>query len=528
LKISIRIARSTLAAFLALAITGAYAQAVIQGADATPAAYTAQLPSLAAAPARAPVEANEPNVKEVKQRPLRFRDAVTDTALQGQPAGTSAAVTTGLGFDGVGVGLAGYSPNSAPPDTTGAVGATQYVQWVNTDFAVFNKSTGALVYGPVAGNTLFTNLGGACATSNDGDPVVQYDKAANRWVMSQFAVPGGTAGYWQCVAVSQTSDATGGWNLYAFPAPNFNDYPKMGVWSDGYYVTFNMFTGSFIGARVCAYDRASMLAGTPATQQCFQLSTAFDSLLPADIDGATPPPAGSPNYLVALVSGHLGMWKAHIDWSNAGASTLTGPISIATSAYNLACGGGTCVPQSNSKQKLDSLGDRLMFRLAYRNLGGTETMVVNHSVMVNVTRKRGSGNSAVRWYEIRNMATTPSVYQQSSFGPDTKYRWMGSAAMDKQGNMAVGYSVSSATMHPALAYATRLAGDPAGVLSGETTIVSGGGSQQSRLARWGDYTHMSVDPVDDCTFWYTGQYLKANGTFNWSTRITSFKIASCS
>jgi len=289
-----------------------------------------------------------------------------------------------------------------------------------------------------------------------------------------------------------------------------------------------MFTSSFVGARVCAYDRASMIAGTAATQQCFQLGTAFDSLLPADIDGLTAPPAGSPNYLVALVSGHLGMWKAHIDWSNAAASSLTGPTAIATAAYNLACNGGTCVPQAGTSQRLDSLGDRLMFRLAYRNLGGTETMVVNHSVMVNATRKRGSGNSAVRWYEIRNMATTPSVYQQSTFSPDTKYRWMGSAAMDKQGNMAVGYSVSSSTMHPALAYATRLAGDVAGTLSGETTVVAGAGSQLGKLARWGDYTHMSVDPVDDCTFWYTGQYLKANGTFNWSTRIVSFKIASCS
>jgi hypothetical protein len=529
MTMSIRFTAASLtAALAAFAFPGVHAQTVIQGAEVTPAAYSAQLPSLANAPILKHVEAEEPKVKEVKQRPLRFKDMVADSAVQGQPSGTNAAVTPGLGFDGVGVGLAGYQPNSAPPDTTGAVGATQYVQWVNTDFAVFDKSSGALLYGPVPGNTLFQNLGGACATSNDGDPIVQYDKAAGRWVLSQFAVPGGSAGYWQCVAVSKTSDATGGWNTYAFPAPNFNDYPKMGVWSDGYYVTFNMFTSSFVGARVCAYDRASMIAGTAATQQCFQLSTAYDSLLPADIDGLTAPPVGSPNYLVALVSGHLGMWKAHIDWSNAGASSLAGPTAIATAAYNLACNGGTCVPQSGTKQKLDSLGDRLMFRLAYRNLGGTETMVVNHSVMVNATRRRGSGNSAVRWYEIRNMATTPSVFQQSSFSPDTKYRWMGSAAMDKQGNMAVGYSVSSSTTHPALAYATRLAGDAAGSLSGETTVVAGAGSQLSNLARWGDYTHMSVDPMDDCTFWYTGQYLKANGTFNWSTRIVSFKIASCS
>jgi hypothetical protein len=522
------IACAIAAGMAAFACAGLHAQTVMQGAEVTPAAYSAQLPSLSGAPVLGRVDAEEPHVKELKHPPVKPKDIVVDTAVQGQPAGTSAAVTPGLGFDGIGVGLGGYQPSSAPPDTTGAVGATQYVQWVNTDFAVFDKTNGALLYGPVTGNTLFANLGGACATSNDGDPIVQYDKAANRWVLSQFAVPGGTAGYWQCVAVSQTSDATGAWNLYAFPAPNFNDYPKVGVWSDGYYVTFNMFTSTFVGARVCAYDRASMIAGTAATQQCFQLSSAYDSLLPADIDGLTAPPAGSPNYLVSLLNGALGMWKFHVDWSNAANSTLTGPIAIATAPYNLACGGGICIPQSSSRQLLDSLGDRAMFRLAYRNLSGTETMVVNHSVMANATRKRGSGNSAVRWYEIRNMATTPSVYQQATFSPDSKYRWMGSAAMDKQGNMAVGYSVSSALMHPGLAYATRLAGDAPGVLSGETTIVSGGGSQQKRLERWGDYTHMSVDPVDDCTFWYVGQYLKANGTFNWSTRIASFKIASCS
>jgi hypothetical protein len=530
MSISIRAAASTVAAALAaFASCSLYAQSGgMQGAEVTPAGYSAQLPSLAGAPVLGPVEAEEPHVKEVKSPPLRRKDIVTDTAVQGQPVGASATVTPGLGFDGIGVGLGGYKPVYAPPDTTGAVGATQYVQWVNTDFAVFNKTTGALVYGPVPGNTLFQSLGGACATSNDGDPVVQYDKAADRWVLSQFAVPGGASGYWQCVAVSKTSDATGGWNLYAFAAPNFNDYPKMGVWSDGYYVTFNMFTSSFVGARVCAYDRAAMIAGTAATQQCFQLSTAYDSLLPADIDGLTAPPAGSPNYLVALNGAGLAMWKFHVDWSNAANSTLSAPVSIATAPYNMACNGGTCVPQTGTRQLLDSLGDRAMFRLAYRNLGGTETMVVNHSVTVNVTRKRGTGNAGVRWYEIRNMATTPTIYQQSSFSPDTKYRWMGSAALDKQGNMAVGYSVSSSTTHPALAYATRLAGDPLGVLSGETTVVNGGGSQLSRLARWGDYTHMSVDPVDDCTFWYTGQYLKANGTFNWSTRIVSFKIASCS
>jgi hypothetical protein len=531
---------SCIAAVLATGVgcfasVGSQAQPVLRGAHETPAVFSAHLPSLRGAMAQTEGIGAEHRVRELKLIPLVDAPGlISDAVVQTQALSGSAAITTGLGFDGVGVGLknadgslAGYSPLYAPPDTTGAVGDTQYVQWVNVDLAVFDKTTGALVHGPVAGNTLFAALGGACATRNDGDPIVQYDKAAQRWVLSQFAVPGGSAGYWQCVAVSQSSDATGAYNLYAFQYDKFNDYPKMGVWPDGYYVTFNMFTSTFQGTRVCAYDRAKMLAGQAATQQCFQLSSSYGSLLPADLDGSAAPPAGTPNYLVNRLPTSLGFWKFHVDWGNAANSTLTGPTAIAVAAYNAACGGGACVPQPGTNQKLDSLADRLMFRLAYRNLGGIERMVVNHAVMVNTTRKPGSGNAAIRWYEIRGMAATPAVVQQSSFGPDANFRWMGSAAMDKQGNMAVGYSKSSSQLRPSLAYATRLAGDSPGTLSGETTIVNGTGSQLQNLSRWGDYTQMSVDPVDDCTFWYTGQYLKANGTWNWSTRIASFKIASC-
>jgi hypothetical protein len=509
-----------------------HAQQVLRGAEQTPAVYTAHLPSLRGAMAQTEGIGAEHRVRELKLIPLVDAPGQASDPVVQKTAGTSAPVTPGLGFDGIGVGLGSFIPRYAPPDTTGAVGATQYVQWVNVNLAVFDKATGALTYGPILGNTLFQSLGGPCASNNDGDPIVQYDKAAGRWVLSQFSVTGGsTTGYWQCVAVSQTSDAMGGYTLYAFgPYSQFNDYPKMGVWSDGYYVTFNMFTNTFQGARVCAYDRAKMLAGLPATQQCFQLSSSYASLQPADLDGITAPPAGTPNYLVNRLSTSLGFWKFKVNWSNAAATTLTGPTQIPVSAYSAACGGGACVPQPSTNQKLDSLADRLMFRLAYRNIGGVERMVVNHAVMVNKTNKPNSGNAAVRWYEIRGMnggSGTPVIYQQSSYSPDTKFRWMGSAAMDKQGNMAVGYSVSSSSVNPSLAYATRLAGDTLGTLGSEASVVAGTGSQLSNLSRWGDYTHMSIDPVDDCTFWYTGQYLKANGTWNWSTRIASFKIATC-
>jgi hypothetical protein len=451
-------------------------------------------------------------------------DKVAQTSHQGKPgSGGGGTPAPALGMEGIGNGFTGpqgsFLIQYAPPDTTGAVGATQYVQWVNASFAVFSKSTGAPVYGPVAGNTLFTGFGGACETSNDGDPVVQYDKLADRWVLMQFAVPSGGP-YYQCIAVSQTSDATGAYNRYAFQYSGFNDYPKAGVWPDAYYLTYNMFTpNTFGGAKVCAMERAKMLAGLPATQQCFQLSTAYGGLLPADLDGKTAPPDGAPNYIVNLGTSRLNLWKFHVDWANPAASTLSGPSVIPVAAFAAACGGGTCVPQAGTNQKLDSLADRIMYRLAYRNFGDHEALLVNHAVTYN-------NNSATRWYELRDLATTPTVYQQSTYAPDATSRWMGSVAMDKMGNIALGYSASSGAIKPAIRFATRLQGDPLNVLFNETAIVQGGGAQL-RLSRWGDYSHMSVDPADDCTFWYTSQYLKADGRFNWSTRIHSFKMGSC-
>lgn len=462
-------------------------------------------------------------------------DLAAQTSHRGSAgAGTTpgAATTAGLGFDGLGSGFTGpngtFSVRSAPPDTTGAAGTTQYVQWVNTSFAVFSKSTGQAVYGPVAGNTLFTGMPNACATSNDGDPIVLFDKIANRWVMMQFAVPSGGP-YFQCVAVSQTADATGAYDRYAFQYTGFNDYPKAGVWPDAYYVAYNIFNGnSFGGAKVCAMDRAAMLAGQAATQQCFQLSTSYGGLLPSDFDGTILPPAGTPNFFVNIGTARLNLWKFKVDWANTANSVLTGPTAIPVTSFAAACGGGTCVPQSGTSQQLDSLADRAMYRLAYRRFAdGRDSLVVNHAVRVGATNKPTSGYSGTRWYEIRNANTTPVVYQQSTYAPDTNHRWMGSIAMDKQGNIALGYSVSSGSMKPAIRYATRLASDPLNTLSNETTIVQGGGAQGRSLSRWGDYSHMSVDPSDDCTFWFTTEYLKADGTFNWNTRIASFKINGC-
>jgi len=424
-------------------------------------------------------------------------------------------------FEGLGNGQYGFSVTGAPPDTNGTVGATQYVQWVNTSFAIFNKSTGALISGPTAGNTIWSGFGGGCQTNNDGDPIVVYDKLAQRWVFSQFSVS--TTPYLQCIAVSTTSDATGTYNRYSFQYSNFDDYPKMSVWPDAYYVTFNMFAGgtTFVGADACAYDRSAMLAGTAATQVCFQQGTAVGGLLPADLDGTTAPPSGSPNYLMYFGTNNLNLYKFHVDFTTPANSTFTGPTVINVAAFSPLCAGGTCVPQPSVTQQLDSLADRLMYRLAYRNFGTHESLVVNHSVVA------GSGGG-VRWYEIQNPGGTPVVAQQSTFAPDSNYRWMGSVAMDQAGDLAVGYSVSAASaIFPSIRFAGRVPTDPASTLEAEVNIVSGAGSQNANLSRWGDYSAMQVDPVDDCTFWFTEEYMKTTGSFNWNTRIASFKFPSC-
>jgi hypothetical protein len=476
-----------------------------------------------------------PDEKEKKEKPLKVLPNMgnalnqDDGALQ-TAVGPAAATTNGLNFAGVGQGDYGFSVQYAPPDTVGAVGATQYVQWVNTYFAVFNKSTGAIVSGfPKPGNSPWAGFGGGCQTNNDGDPIVQYDKLADRWILTQFSVS--TTPYLQCVAVSQTSDATGAYYRYAFSYGNtqFNDYPKMGVWPDGYYISYNIFNNArtFAGSKVCAFDRAKMLVGDPtATQQCFQLSTSYGGLLPSDLDGITAPPAGSPNFFMNFGVNSLNLWKFHVDFTTPANTTLTGPTNIPVASFNAACsGGGACIPQPGTSNKLDSLADRLMYRLAYRNRAGVESLLVNHSVTVGNKR---TGITSVRWYEVRNPNGAPSVFQQGTLGTsDSIHRWMGSIASDKQGNIALGYSASNSSVFPSIRYTGRLVTDALGTMQTENVIQAGGGSQTGNLHRWGDYSAMTVDPVDDCTFWFTTEYLKAGGSFNWSTRIASFKFPGC-
>jgi hypothetical protein len=478
--------------------------------------------------ALAPVPPGRGEGEPIRRMPNRGNGGQPDPVVQRAPG--AAAVSTKTNFDGIGQGFTGpagrFTVTSIPPDTNAAVGATQVVEIVNTAFAVLSK-TGRALFGPAATNTLFAGFGGPCQTTNDGDGVVRYDALANRWIITQFANVGKANGpFFECVAVSRAGDAMGTWNRYAFRYAVFPDYPKLSVWPDSYYMTYNLFggDGTFQGAEVCAMNRAAMLAGATATQQCHTTSNAFGGLLAADFEGGTPPAAGRVNTILALgnTSNRLAFWRFHVDWANPGRSTFTGPTMLPVAGFTPACGdSGTCIPQNGVIRQLDSLSDRIMFRLAYRNFGDHESLVTNHAVTVG----RSVG---IRWYELRLQANgSPQVFQQGTYAPDATFRWMGSIAMDKAGNIGLGYSASSAAIHPQIRFTGRRAGDPRGQLTqGEGTIVAGGGSQNG-FSRWGDYSSMQVDPADGCTFWYAQEYLATTGSRNWRTRLASFALPGC-
>ncbi len=423
-----------------------------------------------------------------------------------------------------GINAAGSGCNCAPPDPNGDVGPNNYVQTVNTSFAVYSK-TGTLLYGPAAINTIWSGFGGPCQTRNDGDPVVLYDSIADRWLISQFTA---ASPYNECVAISTTGDPTGTWYRYAFQlsTSDFPDYPKLGVWPDGYYMSENWFTNgtTYAGPRPYVFDRAKMLLGQPATLQTTSaaLGSSVNPMLPADFDGTTLPPANEPGLFVGFGSA-LKVYKFHVDWTTPANSTWTNSGSMTAASFTALCPYTRgCIPQPSTKQKLDGIGDRLMHRLAYRNMGTYEALVAVHSVNTGTRRNKRAG---VRWYEIRNPAGTPIIYQQGSYSPDASSRWMGSGAMDKLGNIAVGFSVSSSSVYPSLRYTARLTSDPLGTMGqGEAWMVAGAASQTG-VNRWGDYSALTVDPVDNCTFWYTGEY--STGGWNWATWIGSFKLPGC-
>jgi hypothetical protein len=429
------------------------------------------------------------------------------------------------------------------------VGPNHIVQWAGGHLAVFDKAGNPLIpgFGFLPENALWAGFGGVCETSftGTGQPMVQYDRLADRWVYSRRA-NGWNAGrpvfpFAQCFAVSTSGDPLGTFNRYSYVFSESPDYTKLGIWPDAYYTSSNMFhavNGNFTGVKPCAYNRSAMLAGADAPSICFPtgIYAGGASFLPSDWDGETPPPLGAPNIFMRYSTfGALRMIKFHVDFSTPANSTWNDGFGGATGSFvalpvtlTLPCGGfgGTCIPQLGTTNQLVTVGDRLMYRLQYRKRGTTESLVVNQS-----EDPPGPAVSGLRWYEIRNpFGTTPSLFQNATYQPDSLNRWMGSMAMDKAGNLAIGYSVSSATMNPAIRITGRLRSEVRNQLQAETTIINGTGSQTDfdniRISDWGYQSAMQLDPIDDCTFWFTTEYFAENG-FNWRTKIASFRFAGC-
>ena len=498
-------------------------------------------------------------------------------------------------FDGLGVGFTGPQGTANlrnPSDNTLAVGPDHIVQIVNTRMAIFTKkgkqfdTTGKVLYGPGETRNVFKGFGGGCEQRNNGDAVARYDQLADRWLIvmpifsrlpvRQDAPPASKAGepakqsvkgqpgqpgaavriyeppppppsdsarpagqrrppsdsgvYAMCYALSTGPDPFGPYYRYEFVRPLFPDYPRPAVWPDGYYVPSS--TGDeVIQKHACVVDRAKMLEGEDATEQCVIVDD-VNFLNNADLDGKQLPPKGAPNIMMAAGGTQLKkvmeddgiyVWTFHVDWKDPSKTKVVGPTKIAVAPYHYLCDGQltNCVPQPGAERRLDAQGDKLMARLVYRRIGNRESIVAVHSV------NTAAGGGGVRWYEFRlDKRRNVSLYQQGTYTPEGFYRWMASPAIDAKGNIGIGYSFGGPPHFAGQRFTGRLADDPKGQMTlGETVLVEGEAAQTNTL-RWEDYTQTAVDPSDDCTIWYVGDYVKRDAT-NYSTRIGAFKMPGC-
>ena len=523
-----------------------------------------------------------PGADDPATEPDRGPISAADSGFSGDGAVQSALLPSAIpsplqSFEGLSnqdnFNIFGFRVN--PPDPNGEVGPNNYVEMVNLAFAVYDKSGNKLL-GPVDTGTLWSGFAVPDCTQPSGDPVVLYDQLTDRWILSQFTTSGlsnPTKPFWNCVAVSTTGDPTGSYYRYAFQTANFQffpDYPKYGVWRDSYVLTTREFGPTVeYGIGVYALEKNKMVNGEPARAVSFfldgnapgMLPLVGDGLLPADIDGAKKPKNDVAIPLVGTQDDNasygatfdaLNIWDLNVKWRSTPIASLALNTQLPTAPFDsiFPCGpvsARDCLPQPgivNRTQFLDILSyrQRPSFRLAYRNFGDHEALVTSQSV------EAMPGVAGVRWYEIRrtqnsqnggsqsgNFQETYSLYQQGTYAPgDGVHRWMGSIAMDKNGDMGLGYSVVNGTnVFPGIRYTGRLTGDPLGQMTlGEGTIVNGSGVQRTANSRWGDYTDMTVDPVDDCTFWYVNEYYTLAGqlssTAGWQTRIASFKLPGCS
>ena len=452
-------------------------------------------------------------------------------------------------------------------------------------------ATGKVLYGPVDTNNVFRGFGGQCEALNNGDVVVRYDQLADRWLIvmplfrrgplrpdQPFNWPAGASAYVSppgrvdqpgrpaalyqpprssraaagergergrarggrpalepqgpysmCYAVSTTSDPLGPYHRYEFLRPLFPDYPRPAIWRDGYYVATS--TGDdVIQKHACVVERARMLKGEPATEQCIVLD-GVNFLNHADIDGRALPPSGAPNIVMAtggvqlkgvVEDDGIHAWRFFVDWKNPARTRLAGPEKIAVAPYRYLCDGQltSCVPQEGIARRLDAQGDKIMPRLVYRRIGSQESVVAVHSV------NSAAGGGGVRWYEFRvDRQRRIALHQQGTYAPDGLFRWMASPAMDRAGNIGIGYSFGGSRHFPGQRFAARLASDPPGTLTLEETVLADGEASQDAM-RWQDYTQTAMDPSDDCTVWYSGDYVR-KGAASYSTRIGAFRIPGC-
>lgn len=463
----------------------------------------------------------------------RLQVSAPDPLLQNQIlAGSGAQPAIRTDFDGIPSSSEGYTP----PDIVGAVGPNHYIQMVNVAIAIFDKS-GQRLFGPSPINSLWRGFGGPCEGENNGDPIARYDHLADRWLVSQFALDD----HFQCIAISRgPNPVTDGWFLYAFSTVTADgtavtpDYPKITIWSDGYYMgTQRGFPTD--GLDVWVFERDKMLTGQAARQVQFSIGAPSLFLMPSDLDGP-PPPLGTPNYFIRHVDGQLfggqdrlELFKFSVDWSDPSKSTFQLEADVPTTPFSaMLCGdifSGNCATQPSTSVRLETLPAWIMWRLQYRNFGTHQTLLTSHTVAVNSAGDR----TGVRWYELRRDGNGPwTKRQEGTHSPDSNHRFMPSIAMDGMGNIALGYSVSGPTIFPSIRLASRRENDPLGTISGEITLREGRGSQTSVGARWGDYSSMEVDPVEPCTFWYSNQYYPATSEVGWRTRITAVKLPECS
>jgi len=506
-------------------------------------------------PGRAGGRAGGRGVPPIPPAPPAPEISAAGRAVEQTTQGTRPVIEPGATFDGLGEGFTGRefpgaSEATADPaggrgsgrrggiDISLAAGPDHIFEILDGNFAIFTKkgkrfdSTGKLLYGPIPNNTVFAGFGNRCHVSNNSDSVVRYDQLANRWLI---VVPVFSPPYAMCYAVSATPDPLGPYYRYEFARPLFPDYPRPAVWPDGYYnptsTSDNLLPEVITQKHDCIADRNKMLKGLPATEQCVVIDGGV-FMLNTDVDGKRVPPKGAPNIMMSTGGTQLMkifdddgiyFYKVHVDWDDPSKTTISAPQKIAVAPYHYLCDGqlSSCVSQPGTERRLDSQGDKLIQRLVYRNFGSHESILAEHSI---ATAAHGGG---VRWYEFRlDKSRDPVLYQQGTYTPGGFYRWLGSMAMDRKGDIGLGYSFGGDPNYPGQRFAARLANDPKGQLTFQESVLAEGHASQTASLRWEDYTNITVDPSDDCTFWYVGNYLKAAATTS-TTRIGSFIVPGC-